>query len=100
MLEKHIQKNCLDYLRLKKIFCFKLNNTGIYKQSTGSYIPSTILGLPDICLFYCGEVVFLEIKNEKGKLSEHQIAFQKQCEKDKIIYKVIRSLDELMEWIK
>lgn len=97
--ESQIQKQVLDYLRLRKIFCFKLNNTGVYKKATGSYIPSGIIGLPDIIAFIRNEVVFLEIKTEKGKLSDGQKAFQAQCEKNRIEYHVIRCLEDAMRLV-
>lgn len=95
ILEKNIQRQILQYLRLKKIFAFKLNNVGI-KKVNGSYIPSGILGLPDIIAHYDGRVVYLEIKSETGKLSKHQIAFQEQCKKDSVQYLVIRSFSDLI----
>ena len=99
ILEKHIQRDVLHYLKLKKIYCFKLNNAGIYKKSTGSYIPSGIIGLPDIAAFIGGQVVFFEIKTARGVQSDGQKEFEKECKKNGIFYKVIRSLEEIMDYV-
>lgn len=98
LTEQMIQKSCMDYLRLKGYFCYKINNVGI-KKSNGSYIPSQTKGLPD-CVFHTDEVVsYIEFKTPIGKLSEHQMAFQKNCYDNNIPYFVIRSLDDLMKVI-
>ena len=46
--ERDIQKAILDFLTLKLIFHYKNNTAGIYKQATGTYIQSRIVGAPDI----------------------------------------------------
>ena len=94
ILERDIQKTIIDFCGYKKIFCFKINNGGI-KKLNGSYIPAQTLGLPDLVIHFDGMAIYLEIKTPTGKLSEHQIAFQEQCEKDKVQYYVIRSLEDL-----
>jgi hypothetical protein len=37
--ESGIQKAILDYLRLRKVFCWKQNTSGIYQPKTGGWIP-------------------------------------------------------------
>jgi len=75
-----------QYLDIKGIFNFPL------LQGLGSY-----KGLPDRVAHINGKVVYLEIKKLKGKLSPHQDVFWTQCLDDDIDYKVIRSLDDLID---
>lgn len=96
MRESELQKSCIDYLGYKGIFSYKINNVGI-KKPDGSYIPSQTKGLPDLVIHRNGRVEYIEFKSEKGRLSEWQEVFRKQCEKDGIVYNVIRSLDELIK---
>jgi len=42
-----------------------------------------------------GNVVYLEIKTPKGKVSDNQVDFQRQCAEDGITYLVIRSMEDL-----
>ncbi len=84
--ETDIKLQIKDLLGLKCIFSYPLT------QGLGSYH-----GLPDRVIHYQGKVIYLEIKKSTGKLSEHQLAFQEQCNRDGIGYHVIHSLDELME---
>ena len=61
----------LDYLRLTRVFHHKVNNVGIYRKSTGQYIPSTALGIPDIICCIEGRYVGIEVKTLKGILIHH-----------------------------
>jgi len=94
--EQDIQKACIDYLKLRGIFCYKINNVGV-KKPNGSYIPAQTKGIPDLVLHYKGHVHYIEFKAPKGKMSEHQELFQDQCMNDGINYMVIRSVDELVK---
>jgi hypothetical protein len=76
-------KNCLDKLGIFWFWIYSPNN----RCKTG---------LPDLMMHYKGEVKYLEIKSPNGKLTESQLAFQKQCECDRIDYWVIHSMDELL----
>ena len=89
MTEETIIKHQIkDYLALKGIFNYHLlAGMGAYK------------GCPDRVMHYKNKVVYLEIKKQKGKLSENQIIFQEQCKKDKVDYLVIRNLDELIRYL-
>ena len=77
-----------QYLDLLGIFNYHvLQGLGAYK------------GLPDKVMHYNGKVVYLEIKKPTGKLSIHQEAFRLTCFTDGIDYKVIRSLDDLIDFL-
>lgn len=98
MKESDVQRAILEYLRYKRIFCFKNNTTGIYKPSTGSYIPSQSVGAPDIiAIVNChnvGVMLGLEVKSPTGRLSPHQIIFKKNLEDNGAFYAVVRSIED------
>lgn len=76
--ERDIQKQILDYLHLRGILAFKHRNVGIYKQSTGKYIPLPFgeKGISDI--LGCtkeGKFLAIEVKKEGGRPSEEQKIF-------------------------
>ena len=53
-------------------------------------------GLPDRVMHYNGEVVYLEIKTLRGRLSPAQDNFLVECAEDGIEYWVIQSLEDLI----
>ncbi len=85
ILEKDLKNQIKNYLNIKHIF-----NYGIL-QGLGAY-----KGLPDRVMHFNG-VVYLEVKLPKGKLSEAQEEFKRQCVEDKIPYFIIRNLEDLIE---
>ena len=95
--ESQIQKTILDYLRYRKVFCWKQNTVGIYKQSTGSYIPSQSVGAPDIFAVKNGKVFGIEVKTKTGKQSDNQKNFQQDFEKAGGIYLVARSIEDVQK---
>ena len=95
MKEKDIQKEILKYLRLRKIFCFKVNNVGI-KKVDGSYIPVGLKGISDILGIYKGRFLAIEVKKEKGIVSEYQQEFINNVNNNGGIGFVARSLDNVV----
>lgn len=95
ILEKDVQKQCIDFLGYKNIFCFKINNVGVYKQATGSYIPAQTKGIPDAIFHLDGVIHYVEFKTPSGRLSESQLNFKHRCQIDGVPYHVIRSIEEL-----
>lgn len=86
--ETDLKSAVKQYLDLKGIFSYHvLQGLGAYK------------GLPDRVMHYKEKVHYLEIKKPKGKLSPHQDEFLVQCVLDDIDYVVIRSLDDLIDYL-
>ena len=85
--ETQVKSQVRDYLNIMGIYNFPL------VQGLGAH-----KGAPDRIMHFNG-VHYLEIKAPKGRLSPHQIAFQAQCELDKIPYHVIRYLEDLQNII-
>ena len=77
-----------QYLDLRGVFSYHvLQGLGAYK------------GLPDRVMHYKEKVHYLEIKKPKGKLSLYQVSFGVQCKIDNISYVVIKSLDDLIDYL-
>jgi hypothetical protein len=95
--ENDIQKAILDYLTLRGIFHYKQNTAGIYKQSTGSYIPSPSIGAPDIVCVIKGRYVGIEVKTPDGRQSAHQKAFHESLSAAGGVYILARSMDAAIE---
>ena len=97
-LERDIQKSIIDYLSLKGYFFMKVNTVGIFKQATGSYIPSQSVGAPDILVFLDGGVCMaIEVKTSIGKLSPHQEAWKSRSKAIGMDYVVCRSIDDVIK---
>ena len=73
-----------DYLNVMGIFSYPL------LQGLGSFA-----GVPDRIMHWRRAVIYLEIKTATGKLSLAQQTFKEQCERDKIPYLVVRSIEDL-----
>lgn len=98
--ESKLQKEIIDYLKIRGCVVFKHRNVGIYKQSTGKYIPlsagekgiSDIIGcMPD------GKFIAIEVKAEKGKPSENQIEFLEKVKKNKGISILAYSITDVFD---
>ncbi len=86
--EGQIQKEVKQYLQWTGWFVFKNH------QTLGSY-----KGIADLTAMKKGRTLWIEIKRPKGKLSVHQEKFKADIEKCGGEYLVIRSLDEIREWV-
>lgn len=77
MLEQHIQKQILDYLRLRHVPAIKITTTGIYVRSRDTYIKNPSKGALDIyaCLPPNGRSCWIEVKKPGGRVSPEQQQF-------------------------
>jgi hypothetical protein len=100
MLEQHIQKQILDYLRYRGIFCWKNTTTGIYVKSRNTWITNPSPGVSDIlgCL-PAGRLLAIEVKAQTGKVSPHQQQFLDEINSRGGLAFVARSVDEVQEQI-
>lgn len=94
--ERLIQEAIMEYLTAKRIFHFKVNTTGIYKKSTGSYIPSGSVGCPDIIAIVGGQFIGIEVKSQVGKVSPAQVKFGGNIEASGGRYIIARSIDDVI----
>lgn len=96
MKEAATQRAILEYLALKRYFHWR-NNTGAYKTARGGFIRYGTPGSsPDIFLIKNGFVWGIEVKTERGKLSEHQEAFCVAFTEAGATYLVARSIDDVV----
>ncbi len=96
--EHQIQKAILDYLKARKILAWRQNAGGfvIKEGNKTRYIKTGIAGLPDIAVMLpYGIMLFLEVKNEKGKLSEKQKEFFEKARELGHYCEVVRSIDDV-----
>lgn len=84
--EKTIQKQCVDWLRLKGFYCVKIH------QSLGSH-----RGIADYWIIKDGWQAWIEFKTAKGKQSEYQEKFEAEVDCHGGQYYVVRSLEEIQE---
>ena len=99
MKEQEIQKQIIDYLKLKKFVVFKHRNVGIYKKSTGTYIPLSYgeKGISDIIA--CspnGVFCAIEVKNKGGKPSQEQTEFLDRVRRNKGVGILAYNLDDIL----
>ena len=52
-------------------------------------------GVPDIIVIKDGRFIGIEVKTDKGRLSEHQLDFKWRCERHGGTYLVARSIDDV-----
>ena len=96
--ESRVLRACLDYLRLRGHFVFRVN-CGAFKTDRGGYFKSTdIPGVSDIIgIAKDGRGLAVECKSDKGKLSELQKAFGEKYREAGGVFIVARSVEDLQE---
>lgn len=103
MLEKHIQKQILDYLSYRP-GKFWRQNTGAFKgkytsKRTGvtksRFVQFSISGAADITGVKDGRRIEIEVKRPKKDQSPEQIAFQELIESQGGLYVLARSLEDV-----
>lgn len=108
-MEHLLQKSIIQYCKLKDIFIFEtdvmdglkfLNN----QQSRLAFIQyhknmGYVKGQPDLVAIMNNKVVFIELKTDKGRQSKEQKAVEQEIKKRGCEYIVIRSLEDLHNYI-
>ena len=96
--ETHLQRIILEYLKIKGYVAGKTKTVGIYDptRKVFRYDAMQFRGFPDICCF-TPELLFIECKSAKGKMSEEQEYFKGLCQKAAVKYIVARTLGDVME---
>ena len=98
--EKYIEKQILHYLRSLGWVACKIRTTGRFVGGKMIPLPKDEHGVSDIIacdtngLFHA-----IEIKNAVGKQSEYQKLFERKVKASNGKYAVIRSLDEIKEYV-
>lgn len=95
MTEQEIKKQILDFLGYQKdVYFFRLGS-GLIKTEQGRYFKTGTAGCPDIVALKNGRFIGLEVKTEKGKLSEAQEEAKKKIIKCGGEYHIVRSIEDV-----
>ena len=97
--EHAIQTDILYHLRLRGVYCIRVNQ-GAFKVRNGKgYFRATDrVGVSDILAFPGdGRVVCLEVKAAKGRQTDNQRAFQADMDSVGVPYHIVRSVDEALQ---
>lgn len=101
--EKRIENMILNHLKSRRIFAFKVQTVGIFDQKIGRYRKAGanyMRGVSDILGIYNNRMLAIEVKSEKGSLSEHQRMFLQAVRENGGIAFVARSIEDVEEKLK
>jgi|SRR6185503_1236424 len=99
--EAEIQKEILDYLTNHNICHFRINTQGIKHtlKNKSFYKKNPNKGMADILVLMDDGNIWIEVKTEKGKLSEEQEVFRDVVERRNNHYLVARSLENVENYM-
>jgi len=95
-LESLIQKEIIEYLKANNWLVYKNVSQGQRIQGHGR-VMSTCKGIPDLSIIKDGRLIYIEVKTEKGKLSEHQEKWIANAEKYGVKTIVACSVEEVIK---
>jgi len=104
--ENKIQNEILEYLTEKGILCWRNNNTGLFDPMSGKFRRKgkyQMLGISDIFAIAPdssvnpGRFIAIEVKSKIGKLSENQVIFIDNVNKEGGLAFMARSVDDVKE---
>ena len=99
LIEKDLQREVLSILRESGFLVWHNNNNSLNKISGSNNKKQGVLaGVLDLTLVLPGEVIFLELKTIKGKLSQDQINFISSLEERKVKYEVLKGVQEFEDF--
>jgi hypothetical protein len=97
--EAHIQAAIVGDLSSQGIYCHSVPNEGAGKDKLRTMQMITMglrPGTADLVVWFpWGEIGYLEVKTESGRLSEKQKRFKRRCEDHGVFYAVVRSVDDV-----
>jgi len=103
MSEIQLQKAILDYLAYQKNIYFIRSNSfaGKIQRKNGSigWIKNNKKGCPDIIVCRDGKFIGLEVKTDKGRMSDSQKQAQDDIIKSGGWYYIVKSLEDVMKII-
>ena len=91
--ETAIQRQCIDYLKANNYFYWRSNNIAVQGRSFSGRrgVPDLLVVLPPH-----GRLLGIEVKSEKGRMSEHQKEFKSNLDRLGAVYAMVQSLDDLI----
>lgn len=97
--EKAIENQILSWLKIKKIFAFKVESVGVFDQKLGRYRMKHSVhkrnGISDIIGIFENRFLAIEVKALKGRLSDHQREFLEEVNENGGIGFVARSIEDV-----
>lgn len=97
--EVDIQRQICKYLELKRIPFWRNNNSGMFREGRHFSNRFGMKGLPDIFVLFGVFTLAIEVKSEKGRLSEDQKKFAEIWEGGQRKFFMVRSLEEVQNII-
>jgi len=95
--EKDIQRDIMDYLAARRVFCWKEHSGGLPMQGGEWMMPIGLKGKSDILgLLKGGRFLAIEVKRPSGKLSLYQEEFIKNINDNGGLAFVARSIDDVI----
>lgn len=99
--EKETQKTILHYLSLRKYVYWRVNNTPTFDASIkGGFRrmgAHSRKGVADIYVLKGGVSYFIEVKGQKGVLSEDQKSFRDDVTREGGVFIVAKSVDDVIK---
>lgn len=100
MLESKIQCAIVQYLQLMKVFFFSVPNEAGGRDAMIRMSQLKSMGLRSgvsdlVVLLPQGRVIFLEVKNEKGRQSDMQKKFEEKVNSLGFDYHIVRSVEDV-----
>ena len=93
-------KYCTKFNDLQHVIFAVPNGAHVSKQQAMKLkATGLVAGVSDLIVVQPNRCIFVELKIEKGKQSEHQISFQKKVELLGFEYHIVRSLEDFIKII-
>ena len=93
--EKEIQTQIVDYLKSRGFFVIR-NYMGPIHYHGSKVRPNPNAGMPDLSIIKNGITSYIEVKKEKGKVSDKQKEWHLKAYKAGVVVHIFRSLEECM----
>ena len=98
--ESELMRPAFEWLFAHGCYAWR-NNTGAYKTESGRYVSYGLKGSADILgLTPAGRFLAVELKGERGKLSEDQLQFAERVRGKNGIYVAAWGIDDLERELK
>lgn len=103
--ENEIQRAVFNHLRTRGssgVFAFHPKNGGVHQRGRRAGINSgqgVVAGVPDVIVFHGGHAFCLELKTEKGKMSDEQFQIGKRITCAGMTWGVAYGLNDALKWL-
>ena len=101
--ERLVQDAILEYLGYKGVLAIPINNSAPYSKRIGRYLKPTrfhVPGTSDIICCIKGRFIGIEVKQLKGRQTPNQRSFEERVIKEKGVYILARSVEDVIEGLK